>query len=274
MNRPRRMGRVVLVVASMLIVLSGCRPQGEPAEVIEAYYTDILQGDYVAAFEKLTELNQKSFGQEEFVLLQRLYAETTPLKEFKVEKKREVKDLNFNGTNYKYGVVFKVVETTEDYYNGKKESFTYERTVVADNGHWKVLRDESSLKSAIARAYDMLGWMYLEGKGKTRDVNQGAMMFNKAIEMDEQYAPAYYSLAVAYITVGRYDEAIEKAETYLSKAQDPSEQSMAYNVLGLGYSSKGDYVKARDAYKKALELDPKNEYARTNLTAVEAFLGK
>lgn len=38
----------------------------------------------------------------------------------------------------------------------------------------------------------------------------------------------------------------------------------AYNNLAIGYEQQGDFEKARNAYQKALELNPNNQYIKQN----------
>ncbi len=38
----------------------------------------------------------------------------------------------------------------------------------------------------------------------------------------------------------------------------------AYNNLAIGYEQQGDFEKARNAYEKALELNPNNQYIKQN----------
>ena len=44
---------------------------------------------------------------------------------------------------------------------------------------------------------------------------------------------------------------------------DPS-YAPAYNNLAIGYEQQGDFEKARNAYQKALELSPNNQYLKQN----------
>jgi len=44
---------------------------------------------------------------------------------------------------------------------------------------------------------------------------------------------------------------------------DPT-YSAAYNNLAVGYEQAGEFDKARQAYEKAIELDPDNQYIRQN----------
>lgn len=44
---------------------------------------------------------------------------------------------------------------------------------------------------------------------------------------------------------------------------DPS-YAPAYNNLAIGYEQQGDFEKARNAYQKALELNPNNQYIKQN----------
>jgi Flp pilus assembly protein TadD len=44
---------------------------------------------------------------------------------------------------------------------------------------------------------------------------------------------------------------------------DPT-YAQAYNNLAIGYEHQGDFEKARNAYQKALELNPNNQYIKQN----------
>jgi Flp pilus assembly protein TadD len=44
---------------------------------------------------------------------------------------------------------------------------------------------------------------------------------------------------------------------------DPT-YAQAYNNLAIGYEQQGDFDKARNAYQKALELNPSNQYIKQN----------
>jgi tetratricopeptide (TPR) repeat protein len=75
-------------------------------------------------------------------------------------------------------------------------------------------------------------------------------------------------LASAYIDLDRYDDSIEKGRMCIEKSKSNEQKSDAYNVIGLAYANKNQINDAREAFTKALELNPNNEYAKTNLARV------
>jgi Tfp pilus assembly protein PilF len=54
--------------------------------------------------------------------------------------------------------------------------------------------------------------------------------------------------------VYRWERAVELDPTYAA----------AFNNLAIAYEAQGSFAKAKDAYEKALALDPKNTYVRQN----------
>jgi Tfp pilus assembly protein PilF len=54
--------------------------------------------------------------------------------------------------------------------------------------------------------------------------------------------------------VYRWEKAVELDPTYAA----------AYNNLAIAYEAQGNFAKAKNAYEKALELKPKDQYIRQN----------
>lgn len=54
--------------------------------------------------------------------------------------------------------------------------------------------------------------------------------------------------------VYRWERAVELDPTYAA----------AFNNLAIAYEAQGSFLKAKEAYEKALALDPKNSYIRQN----------
>ncbi|AKA68553.1 tetratricopeptide repeat protein [Clostridium scatologenes] len=252
----------IIVFAFSLI---GCAPKGDPSQVMNDYYQNIKDGNIEGAYDKLSEASKKNFSKEDFIKWQNTSKEVSILKEAKVEKSNEYKDKDLDGIKYKNVVEFNITERTQDLYENKENSSTYKRNVVNDNGTWKVYRGKENGKEMVAGTLNNLALMYSEGKGKTKDSNQAAILFNEALKYDKECTNAYFGLGVVYYDLERYDESINLINTFISKEKDNKQKSLGYNALGNSYSGKNDNNKAKECYNKALELDPNDQYAKTNL---------
>lgn len=103
---------------------------------------------------------------------------------------------------------------------------------------------------------------------------QAATVFNelgqtdKALEyyiMTLKMAPDMPQLNFQIGNIYAFKGSMEAAEKHFLRETQVQPYSPAYNNLGNIYWSKKDIVKAREAYLKAVEIDPANETARANL---------
>ncbi|MDO4177863.1 MAG: tetratricopeptide repeat protein [Phascolarctobacterium sp.] len=90
------------------------------------------------------------------------------------------------------------------------------------------------------------------------NVSEAIENYNKALELDANYAPSYYNRGVCLTTLGEsekaladFNKAIELNEKYVS----------AYNSRGEYYLAKGDKEKALADFNKALTYAPTNKEA-------------
>ena len=111
--------------------------------------------------------------------------------------------------------------------------------------------------------------VYLKGKNLAgietiESLNAAIEEFNKAVDMDPEFALAYVGLADAYLTLDvnffgglTLEESLRFAEPPLTRALeiDP-ELGQAYATLGLLRQQQYDFDAAEAAYKKAIELQP------------------
>ena len=74
-------------------------------------------------------------------------------------------------------------------------------------------------------------------------------------------AQAEVSFGIEVAQKGLWREALYRWEKAVEL--DP-QYAAAYNNLAIAYEHEGMFDKARQAYEKALELDPKNTYVRQN----------
>ncbi|WP_457636987.1 tetratricopeptide repeat protein [Oceanithermus sp.] len=126
--------------------------------------------------------------------------------------------------------------------------------------------------------------LYGLGRTQLRMLQFSAAIENlkKAIALDSNFAPAYVALAEAYTDRYTYAEDKKSAAAFLDQALlilddalriDPNYYPI-YNQRGLIYQYKGDLKKAEEAYKKALELEPKDPIVHYNLAQVYLSEGR
>jgi tetratricopeptide (TPR) repeat protein len=131
-------------------------------------------------------------------------------------------------------------------------------------------------------AYDYLmrGWEYYARRTRATH-NDVRRMFEKAIEVDPNFASAYAALGEYYRRTVSYgwtefnDKALQKAEDLARTAimlDDAS--SSAHRVLGRVYLRQGQYNLAVSELQRALELNPNDAISRMTLGAVMLYSGE
>jgi TolB-like protein/Flp pilus assembly protein TadD len=128
---------------------------------------------------------------------------------------------------------------------------------------------------------------YLKGQAGyakgTSDGYLGAISyFEKAIEQDSDYAPAYVALGRAYYVAARGAGAISNQEA-MPRAAAAAEQAVELdNTLGLAHAVLGDvqrsfhwdFLEAEKEYQLAIELDPNDARAYEGYASLMAVLGR
>jgi len=92
------------------------------------------------------------------------------------------------------------------------------------------------------------------------EYRQSQEEYNKALELDGNYAPALFNLAYRYHLGGKLDEANEIYEK-LRELKPPYANALIN--LGLVYEDKGNYQKALECYDSVLSMNP--SHPRANL---------
>lgn len=82
-----------------------------------------------------------------------------------------------------------------------------------------------------------------------------------AIELDEDYLPAYSAYASLLTGQGRSDEAVAQYNRVLERRAS----AQVYTMLGILEDSRGNITAAETAYRKALEIAPESPIAANNL---------
>ena len=97
--------------------------------------------------------------------------------------------------------------------------------------------------------------------------------FQKAIELDPEYAEAHHNLGLSYAEQGRFDEAIQAYRKALSFPTYTTPE-VAYNNMGNAYFALGKLPEAQESYLAALRLDPKLASAHYGLGMILSRQGK
>ena len=81
--------------------------------------------------------------------------------------------------------------------------------------------------------------------------------FQKAIDIKPDYAQAYYSMGIIYVSKGNHDKSID----YYQKAIDiKPNYAEAYYSMGFAYVYKGNHDKSIECYQKAININPNYQY--------------
>jgi tetratricopeptide (TPR) repeat protein len=136
------------------------------------------------------------------------------------------------------------------------------------NGQW--LKGDEELnplivennKKAIAGGCDDYYTNYLTGEVliSEKKYKEGIPYFVHSIELNKDYADAYYNLAYAYMYTEDLKNALKNAKLSLDKYEDPANRSDAARMMGeICYEMK-DYNKAIANYEQADKIKPNDYY--------------
>lgn len=125
----------------------------------------------------------------------------------------------------------------------------------------RVLRRAIELDPKNAEAYNALGYFFAEAGVK---LEEALDLVNRALELNPDAGHIVDSLGWVHYMQGRYEEAARELERAV-KLLENSPDAVIYEHLGDAYSKLGRVEDAREAYRKALELDPGSEKIRNKL---------
>ncbi len=118
-----------------------------------------------------------------------------------------------------------------------------------------------------AEAYTFLGWTY-SFMGKLDDAIAEC---HKAIEVDPTFGNPYNDIGAYLLQMGEADEAIPWLERALGAPRYAS-YHFAHMNLGRAYEAKRDWLRAKDEYHKALELEQEYRPAAQGLARIRGYL--
>jgi tetratricopeptide (TPR) repeat protein len=116
-----------------------------------------------------------------------------------------------------------------------------------------------------AEAYTFLGWTY----SFMGDYDQAIQECLRAIEIDPDFGNPYNDIGAYLIEKGHVNEAVAWLEKATRAARYDNPCFPHFN-LGRVWELKHDYARAVEAYRKALELNPKYASAQVALHRVKA----
>jgi tetratricopeptide (TPR) repeat protein len=117
------------------------------------------------------------------------------------------------------------------------------------------------------RAHWFLGSAF---SGRDQD-DKAIAEYQRAVAIDQNFAPAYNFLGYAYREKGEYVKAEEAFKNYIRLV--PSEAN-PYDSLADLYTKMGRYEEAIQNYKKAVELNPKFYFSQVKVGDNLVFMGK
>ena len=118
-----------------------------------------------------------------------------------------------------------------------------------------------------AEAYTCLGWAY-RYQGRIEDAIEEC---KKAIVLDPSFGTPYNDIGAYLIELGRPDEAIPWLEKAIASERYSSYHFPWYN-LGRVYLAKEMFNRARECFKKSLEIDSEYDQAEEALQKISRLL--
>lgn len=94
------------------------------------------------------------------------------------------------------------------------------------------------------------------------ELEKAEAAYKRSTELDAAFLPARVELARLFVATNRADQALPEIDRVL---QGNGKNSDAWQVAGMAHLAKGNVPKAQDAFKKALEINPRFAPAANNL---------
>jgi len=109
-----------------------------------------------------------------------------------------------------------------------------------------------------------------------KNFTEAKQLYETALKQDvnKQFPQAHFNLGNVYFHLGNFESAIEEYQTFIASTSENNLQSQAYYNIGTCYLAQKSYGACIDAFKKALQLNPKNEDARYNLSYALAIVSQ
>jgi tetratricopeptide (TPR) repeat protein len=163
---------------------------------------------------------------------------------------------------------------------GLEDALVKEVVAMLPEGSGERRGDLRSRPDTKPAAYDfyLRGRGYLEKSQNLDDINQAIAEFQRAVELDSNYAPAHAAMGMAY-TIGFRRE--NRGKDWLDKAQSECQRALTitpqlaegHSCLGNVYFTTGRYGEAVQQFQHSLELDHNNDETLRLLAEANQKLG-
>lgn len=167
-------------------------------------------------------------------------------------------------------------DTSSIFETQKQVAYALSRAIDSD---YKV-QDVSKRSLAAEEAYSLA--RYLFEKRERRSMLDAIAQFEKAIELDPDYGPAWLGLALTLIIWPDYDVTIDREATYDRALEvvgegiiaDPGISDAAGTVYGFVYHKRSDWIAAVEAFETAINSDTVEPIAHAWYSRALASVGR
>lgn len=143
----------------------------------------------------------------------------------------------------------------------------YDRQMAGKVDEAIILYLNSVAAQPTAEAHTCLGWAY-SVKGRYGDAIREC---EKAVRLDPEYGNPYNDIGAYMIETGRWGEAIPWLEKAIAAERYDGRFYAWYN-LGRVWEHQGEWAKALEAYRHALEQNPAYSLAEKAISRMESML--
>lgn len=259
-----------LFIATLLIVTAGCQAGSTetPAEPLNVYFNSLMSQDYSTAYSQLCKADQAVISQEDFNTWQTLYMQTEEVKSYKLSTGKDLDSYKDPfGNRYARAVEFTISQTDFVHTTQRDNIYEYTRTVVFEDGRWKICRGDTAdiYQHRIYYGYTTLAAMYAEGKGVEADSTKALTYFTNALEYNASDINLYFQAALLNLSAKQPAEAEALCKRALEKEPEADIASELQNLMGVAMTMQERKDEAKKAFEAALLLNPENLNAQNNL---------
>jgi tetratricopeptide (TPR) repeat protein len=127
-------------------------------------------------------------------------------------------------------------------------------------------------QSNNAQLQYLVGEAYRRGSpAQAPDMQRAEAAYQRAVQLDADYLPAYNALAELYVGTGQPDRAIEQYKKIIERRQD---NFLAYRNIALVEAGRGNLDAAADYYHRTLAIRADEPVSENNLAALYGDQGR